>query len=135
MTVLVIDDEEDIRLLARVGLTASGASVVSAAGGEEGVRLAREASPDVILLDVMMPGMDGRTTLEALRSDPQSASIPVLFLTAKDRAQVDASLLGLPRVGFLNKPFVPRELADGIKAFLARLTVADPRSPISDPRS
>jgi DNA-binding response OmpR family regulator len=119
MKVLVIDDEPDIRLLARVGLTASGFTVVVADGGEQGLRLAREAQPDVILLDVMMPAMDGYATLAALRADPATASIPVLFLTAK--AQVDPRATGEPRLGVLHKPFVPRELAKRVREFLDAL--------------
>jgi CheY-like chemotaxis protein len=122
MIVLVIDDEDDIRLLTRVGLAASGIKVVTAAGGPEGIERAREHKPDVILLDMMMPGMDGRETLRALRADEATSSIPVLFLTAKARTQLDTDLLALPRVGFLNKPFVPRELAGIIKTFLETLS-------------
>ena len=118
MTVLVIDDEPDIRLLARVGLTASGFTVVVADGGHQGLRLAREQQPDVILLDMMMPEMDGSATLDALRADPATASIPVLFLTAKALSQIDPCVAAKPRVGILRKPFVPRELASHVREFL-----------------
>lgn len=119
MKALVVDDEADIRLLARVGLTASGFTVIVADGGDQGLRLARDTQPDVILLDVMMPAMDGYATLAALRADPATASIPVLFLTAK--AQVDPRVAGEPRLGLLNKPFVPRELAARVREFLDAL--------------
>ena len=116
MTVLVIDDEADIRLLARVGLTAGGFTVVVADGGDQGLRLASDEQPDVILLDVMMPAMDGYATLAALRADPATAAIPVLFLTAK--AQIDPGVAGEPRVGILHKPFAPRDLATRVREFL-----------------
>ena len=118
MTALVIDDEDDIRLLARVGLAASGITVIAAASGREGIRRAREAHPDVILLDMMMPEMDGRATFAHLRADPDTAGIPVMFLTARERSLVDDSLLAAPGVGFLNKPFAPRDLAGKIREFL-----------------
>jgi CheY-like chemotaxis protein len=121
MTVLVIDDEADIRLLARVGLTASGFTVVVADGGGQGLRLARDEQPDVILLDVMMPAMDGYATLAALRADPATASIPVLFLTAKAQSHIDPRFAAEPRLGLLPKPFVPRDLATRVREFLGKL--------------
>jgi len=121
MKALVIDDEPDIRLLASVGLTASGFTVVVAEGGGQGLRLARDEQPDVILLDVMMPVMDGYATLAALRADAATASIPVLFLTAKAQMVSDPRFAAEPRLGFLRKPFVPRDLAKRVREFLGRL--------------
>lgn len=118
MTVLVIDDEEDIRLLARVGLAAAGCTVVVAGGGAEGIERARAVQPDVIVLDVMMPGMDGRATLAALRQDPATAAIPVIFLTAKAQTRLEDFSAGQPRVGLIAKPFSPRDLARQVREFL-----------------
>ncbi len=117
MKVLVIDDEEDVRLLVRAALTAAGMEVFTEPGGPEGLARARACGPDVILLDAMMPGMDGPATFSALRADPATTGIPVLFLTARDRTLLDAGLADEPRVGLLAKPFAPRALADAIRTF------------------
>ncbi len=122
MKILVVDDEPDIRLLARVGLARSGFEVVVADGGTQGLRLAREQQPDVILLDVMMPEMDGFATLAALRADPATATIPVLFLSAKAHGQIESQLGNDPRTGILRKPFVPRELAAQVTEFMAKMS-------------
>lgn len=121
MRVLLIDDEEDVRLLVRVALAAAGMEVVTEPGGAAGIVRARDWRPDVILLDAMMPGMDGPATLAALRADGDTAAIPVLFLSARDRALLPAGLADEPRVGFLAKPFAPRALAAAIRTFLQSL--------------
>jgi signal transduction histidine kinase/CheY-like chemotaxis protein len=84
MTVLVIDDESSVRELMQRFLVKEGFRVITAASGEEGIRLARETRPDAITLDVMMPGMDGWTVLTALKADPDVADIPVIMLTIVD---------------------------------------------------
>jgi CheY-like chemotaxis protein len=81
-TVLVIDDEAPIRLLCRVNLEAEGMPVLEAGDGPSGLEAARTGSPDVILLDVMMPGLDGWGVAEALLEDERTAEIPIIFLTA-----------------------------------------------------
>src|SRR3990172_7044606 len=89
--VLVVDDEAPIRLLCRVNLEAEGMEVFEAADGLEGIEQAREVGPDVILLDVMMPGLDGWQVAEQLLDDPATNGIPLVFLTARaelrDRAR------------------------------------------------
>lgn len=120
MKVLLIDDEEDVRLLVRVALVAAGMEVVTEPGGAEGIPRARDWQPDVILLDAMMPGMSGPATLAALRADGDTAAIPILFLTARDRTILAPELADEPRVGYLAKPFSPTALADAIRAFLAQ---------------
>jgi CheY-like chemotaxis protein len=111
MKVLVIDDEQDIRLVAQVGLCAAGMTVATADGGKAGVEAARLDRPDAILLDVMMPGMDGYETFGALRADPDLATIPVVFLTAKDPSGRELQARAAGAAGFIAKPFSPRELA------------------------
>ncbi len=120
MKVLLIDDDADIRLIARLSLSrVGGMEVVEAASGDEGVRKAQDEKPDVILLDVMMPAMDGSATLAALRSQPATATTPVIFLTAKAlRAEIDR-LRALGAAGVLIKPFDPRTLAADVRALLA----------------
>lgn len=117
MKVLVIDDEKDVRFAARFSLGRVGRMrVIEAANGEDGVARARSEQPDLILLDMMMPGMDGAATFHALRADARTASIPVVFLTAKGMA-AEARELGAR--GVLLKPFNPMSLASEIAAILA----------------
>jgi CheY-like chemotaxis protein len=121
MTVLIIDDDADIRLIAGLSLTrVGGMEVIEAMGGAEGVRKAADDRPDVILLDMMMPAMDGCATLRALLSQPATAAIPVIFLTAKGNAPDVARLKGLGAAGVLIKPFNPRTLADEVRGILAQ---------------
>jgi CheY-like chemotaxis protein len=119
MKVLIIDDEDDIRRIARLSLTKLGKmEVVEASSGLEGVRRAAEEKPDAILLDVMMPGLDGPGTLAALRSNPATAGIPVVFLTAKAMASEVERLKDLGAKAVLTKPFDPLALAGQVRAGL-----------------
>ena len=119
MKVLIIDDEDDIRRIACLSLSRVGKmEVVDASGGLEGVRKATAERPDAILLDVMMPGLDGPATLSALRSNPATAEIPVVFLTAKAMASEIERLLGLGARGVLTKPFDPMSLPQELKTCL-----------------
>jgi CheY-like chemotaxis protein len=119
LRVLIIDDEEDIRRIARLSLTKVGKmEVTEASSGADGVRKAAEAPPDAILLDVMMPGLDGPSTLSALRARPETAGIPVVFLTAKALSSDLERLKGLGVAGVLTKPFDPMTLAASLRAIL-----------------
>ncbi len=119
MKVLVIDDEPDIRRIARLGLTKVGKmDVVEASNGTEGLARAKAERPDAILLDVMMPGLDGPSTLARLREDPDTASVPVVFLTAKAIAAEVDRLRALGAAGVLTKPFDPMTLARELRAAL-----------------
>lgn len=119
MKVLVIDDEEDVRYVARLSLTRVGRmSVVEASTGEEGVERARTERPDCILLDVMMPGMGGAATLQALRSGEDTAAIPVVFLTARVTAADIEHLSALGARGVMLKPFNPLTLPADLTAML-----------------
>lgn len=110
--VLVIDDEDDIREVAQLSLEAvAGWEVYSASSGSEGLRVAAERAPDAILLDVMMPEMDGPSTFRALQAQPSTAGIPVILLTAKVQASDRSRFEGLGVSGVLSKPFDPMELA------------------------
>ena len=120
MTILIIDDEPDIRLIVRLSLQKRGLTVVEASGGQEGVTLARREPPDAILLDVMMPNVDGPTTLAELRAAPESAAIPVVFLTAKAQRSEIERLRDLGATGVLTKPFDPMTLADEVLRILDR---------------
>jgi DNA-binding response OmpR family regulator len=119
--VLVIDDEQSIRLLCRVNLAASGMEVLEAEDGEHGIELARKEQPDLILLDVMMPGLDGWEVARRLGRDAATSEIPIVFLTA--RAGADDRALGeqVGGVGYIVKPFDPVEIGSFVEGVLARL--------------
>ncbi len=120
LKILIVDDEADIRRIARLGLARlGGCEVLEACNGREALDLARTGLPDVILLDVMMPGQDGPATLEALQADATTAPIPVVFLTAKAMPGEVARLEALGAAGVLTKPFDPRTLADQVRARMA----------------
>ena len=120
MKVLVIDDEDDIRRIARLSLVkVGGLDVIDAPDGPAGVARASAESPDVILLDVMMPGQDGPATLAALKSNAATAHIPVVFLTAKAMPEEIQRLLRLGVRGVLSKPFDPMRLPDELRSALA----------------
>ena len=117
--ILIVDDEDDIREVAQMSLEmVAGWEVVPARSGDEGVRLAAEHRPDAILLDVMMPGMDGPATAERLRDRPETAAIPVILLTAKVQPADRRRLEALGVAGVLAKPFDPMELANQVSALL-----------------
>ena len=121
MKVLIIDDDADIRSIARLSLSrVGGMDVIEAASGVEGVRKAQEEKPDVILLDVMMPTMDGLETLAALRSQPATAMTPVIFLTAKAVGDAVERMTALGAAGVLIKPFDPRTLSEDVRALVTR---------------
>jgi len=111
MKVLLVDDEADIRLIAALSLSgAGGMEVAQAASGREGILMAREGRPDVILLDMMMPGLDGVATFRELRGHPETAETPVVFLTAKAMSSDVDRLKRLGALGVLIKPFDPMAL-------------------------
>jgi DNA-binding response OmpR family regulator len=120
-TVLVIDDEAPIRLLCRVNLEAEGMPVLEAGDGPSGLEAARDGSPDVILLDVMMPGLDGWGVAEALLEDDRTADIPIIFLTARAEFRDRARGLDIGGVDYITKPFNPVELAPLVRGLLDRL--------------
>ena len=123
--VLVIDDEGPIRLLCRVNLEAAGMVVHEAEDGVTGLEVARRETPDVILLDVMMPGMDGWEVFGELLEDERTANIPVVFLTARAELRDQARGLELGGVDYVKKPFDPLELAPLISDLLERIERGD----------
>ncbi len=123
--VLIIDDEAPIRLLCRVNLEAAGMVVHEAEDGPAGVEVARRETPDVILLDVMMPGVDGWDIFGELLEDERTATIPVVFLTARAELRDQARGLELGGVDYVTKPFDPLELAPLIDDLLARVEHGD----------
>jgi DNA-binding response OmpR family regulator len=108
MLVLVIDDEPAIRMLCRVTLEGEGIQVLEAVDGITGLELARAAGPDLVLLDVMMPGIDGFQVAARLAAADDTAEIPILFISAHPVFQTRAADIGAE---YLGKPFDPQELA------------------------
>jgi DNA-binding response OmpR family regulator len=119
--VLVIDDEAPIRLLCRVNLEAEGIEVLEAADGKSGLDLARAEHPDVVLLDVMMPGLDGWRVAEELLEDDETRGIPIIFLTARAEFRDRARGLDIGGVDYVTKPFNPLELAPLVRELLDRI--------------
>ena len=119
--VLVIDDEPPIRLLCRVNLEAEGMAVLEAADGTRGLDLAREEQPDVVLLDVRMPGLDGWRVAEELLEDERTCGIPIIFLTARAEFRDRARGLDIGGVDYVTKPFNPLELASLVRGLLDRI--------------
>jgi DNA-binding response OmpR family regulator len=113
--VLVIDDEAPIRLLCRVNLEAEGMIVLEARDGTSGLDVARRERPDVILLDVMMPGLDGWRVAEELLEDPVTRDVPVVFLTARADLRDRARGMDLGGIDYITKPFNPVELANLVR--------------------
>ena len=120
-TVLVIDDEAPIRLLCRVNLEAEGMTVLEAANGPNGLEQATSERPDVILLDVMMPGLDGWQVAERLLEDDATAEIPIVFLTARAEFRDRARGLDIGGIDYVTKPFNPLDLAPLVRDLLDRL--------------
>jgi DNA-binding response OmpR family regulator len=123
--VLVIDDEAPIRLLCRVNLEAEGMDVLEAADGPTGLAAARAEKPDVVLLDVMMPGLDGWRVAEELLDDPSTAGIPIVFLTARAELRDRARGIDLGGVDYITKPFNPVELAPMVNDLLGRVDAGE----------
>ena len=118
-TVLLIDDEPDIREVVELSLgSVAGWEVLTASCGADGVALASAQRPDVILLDVMMPGLDGPATLDVLRGRDETRAIPVLFMTAKAQAGELTRYASLGVAGVIPKPFDPMTLSDRVAAVL-----------------
>jgi len=118
--VLIVDDDENIREVVTLALEVVGGwHVISAGSGEDASALARREHPDVVLLDVMMPGVDGPSTVAQLRDDPRTASIPVIFLTAKTLSTEQQEWTRLELAGMIAKPFDPMTLAAEVSDLLA----------------
>jgi CheY-like chemotaxis protein len=117
--ILIIDDEEDIREVAGLSLeTVAGWEIVLADSGAQGLARAAEHQPDAILLDVMMPGIDGPTTFRELRKNPATSHIPVILLTAKVQSNDQRRFAGLGVEAVLFKPFDPLTLSTEIASVL-----------------
>ena len=119
-TILAIEDEGDILDLITVSLTREGFRVLGSAAGEEGLALAREEAPDLIVLDLMLPGMDGLQVCRALRADPRTRALPVLILTARGEEADIVAGLETGADDYVTKPFSPKVLAARVRSVLRR---------------
>lgn len=118
--ILIVDDEEDVRAIAKLGLEmGAGWQVLTASSGKEALNLAADQQPDAILLDMMMPEMDGRTTLQELKANPATQPIPVILVTAKLHSTDEALFTGMQVAAVFAKPFRPLKLAEQIRAVLS----------------
>jgi two-component system phosphate regulon response regulator PhoB len=123
-TILVIDDEPELVKLLDYNLSKAGYLVISAKDGEAGLAAARKHAPDAVILDVMMPGLDGWEVCKRLRQDPSTSALPVLMLTAKGDEGDRVLGLELGADDYVTKPFGVRELIARVKALLRRLEAA-----------
>ncbi len=114
-TVLIIDDEPDLVEISKTHLEEAGYCVITASNGIEGLELAKKSKPDLILLDIVMPGMDGLEMLETLRGTPGLSAIKVLMLTAKGRTENIFEADRLRAVDFLIKPFTYQDLIGAVR--------------------
>jgi len=119
--ILIVDDEKDIIKMLDYNLKKEGFRIVVARDGEEAVDLAKKEYPDIIILDIMLPGMDGLEACKILKSEVKTASIPIIMLTAKTQETDKVVGLELGADDYVTKPFSPRELIARIKAVLRRM--------------
>ena len=108
--ILLCDNEQSLRTLMRASLDGLGHEIHEATTGDEGLRLARELAPDLVLLDMMMPGRSGLEVLQELRADPSFADTAVVMVTARVQADDREAAMAAGADGFLSKPFRPAEL-------------------------
>jgi DNA-binding response OmpR family regulator len=118
--ILVVDDESAIRLICRVNLESAGFQMLEAADGETALSLARSEQPDLILLDVMLPGTNGLEVAERLSAAPETREIPVVFLTARSTAPDELRGHEAGGVAYIAKPFDPISLTETVAAVLRR---------------
>lgn len=126
--VLIIEDEADIQTLISYHFKQAGYRVEICGNGAEGLKKAREAKPDLLILDLMLPGIDGLEVCRALKGDPKTRSIPIIMLTAKNEEVDKVVGFELGADDYLGKPFSPRELLLRAKAVLRRTQSAKPEA-------
>jgi DNA-binding response OmpR family regulator len=120
-TVLVVDDDRPMRALSRVSLEEAGFRVLEAAGGEEALELVRDERPDLILLDIMMPGISGWEVTSALLADRSTDQIPIIFISARRELADRVRAFGLGAQDYVTKPFDPTALATTVAKTLAEI--------------
>ena len=116
--ILVVDDQEDNRRILRDLFTASGFEVLEGTTGEEGVTLASERRPDLILMDIQLPGIDGYEATRRIKAKPELAKIPLIVVTSYALSGDDAKAFAAGADGYVSKPFSPRALLAKVREFL-----------------
>ena len=119
-TILIVDDEEDIIELIQYNLKNEGYSILTADAGEQAIKIAKQARPDLIVLDLMLPGMDGLEVTRYLRSNEETRDLPIVILTAKGEESDIITGLELGANDYISKPFSPKVLVARIRAILRR---------------
>ena len=117
--VVIADDDPDIRRLVQITVSNAGCDVTVAADGEEALELIRNAPPDLVILDVLMPRMDGWEVAKELKSDPSTQSVPIMFLTSRGQEHDVLEGFNSGAADYMVKPFSPRELQVRVRAVLA----------------
>ena len=121
-TVLIIEDEKLIIVSTQMVLEAAGFRVESATNGEDGIAKARSLSPDLILLDIMMPGIDGWETLTRLKRDQETSNVPVIIFTAREHARGHQKSTEMGAADYFRKPFEPDELIELVEKHVVQRT-------------
>lgn len=119
-TILVVDDEQDLLDLIEYNLRKEGFNVIKAENGEDGIQIAKEMKPDLVLLDIMMPRMDGIEVCDKMREDAELKQIPIIFLTARSDEKTEVEGLNKGADDFITKPISTTKLISRIKAVLRR---------------
>ena len=127
LTILSVDDERDVTDLVRYHLSRIGLNVVTAANGRQALSAIESRKPDLLLLDLMLPAIDGFGVCEILRRQPETATIPIILLTAWSTSDARHLGLELGALDYLTKPFSPKELVDRVQRTLALKPVAPTR--------
>ena len=117
-TILIADDDEDLRLLVQVTLENPTYRILTAADGSKALDAVKHCRPDLLILDWMMPGLNGCEVITQLRQNPETGTIPVVMLTAKDGLEAQEQLASLALAGYLVKPFSPLELIKKVREVL-----------------
>ena len=117
-TILIADDDEDLRLLVQVTLENPTYRILTAADGSTALDAVQQCRPDLVILDWMMPGLNGCEVITQLRQNPETVTIPVVMLTAKDGLEAQEQLASLALAGYLVKPFSPLELIKKVREVL-----------------
>lgn len=120
MRVLVVDDDADVRKLCGINLTWDGHEIISAAGGEEGLELIHSEAPDVVLLDVMMPDVDGLEALRRIRRSEESMDMPVVLISARVGIEDQIEGWAAGADGYITKPFTPSDLTSALTGAKSR---------------
>ena len=117
-TILVADDDEDLRLLVQITLENPSYRILTAVDGCQAIHAVNQYRPDLLIIDWMMPGLNGCQAVRQLRQNPQTAAIPVVMLTAKDDEKSQKQMASLELAGYLVKPFSPLALIKTVKEVL-----------------